>query len=282
MARRKPSKAQIDKRNQAKKDILLKLEEGLLALQSSDNWKSFLKVAATLHNYSFNNILLAMQQREGGVTRLAGYGAWQKLGRQVIAGEKALKIMAPLMWKVEDKETGEKKSMLGGFRLVSVFDISQTEGEDLTYNITKRVEGISDLARKVELACKGFDIPVVYEDLEKARGYWHPKKKFIAIDSKSSLDDAMTARTFVHELAHALHGHGTEATYNYNLGELEAESTAFVVCDHFGIDTSDTTFGYISMYKGKASVDELKKSGTRIMKVAKKIINAIEANEVAV
>lgn len=242
-----------------------------LAAGKSDNLKAFLKVAANFHNYSFNNWCLIFSQCPNA-TRVAGFKAWQKLGRQVKKGEKSLKILAPRKGKKKDKETGEET---GGeylfFTTASVFDISQTEGEDLPSVF--QVEGDpGEYMELLEAVVEEFGIELNnVETLGGALGV----SRGGTIDVLESLEGAQRFTTLVHELAHELlHRDADRASLSKTQKETEAEAVSYVVGQAIGVDSLGQTADYVQLWKGDLEV--FHKHLGRIQKCAKQIIQAIQ------
>ena len=182
---------------------------------------------------------------------MAGYRAWQKLDRQVRKGEKGIKILAPLMRRVErEGDDGEGSTQLCGFRVVSVFDLSQTEGEPLPtveVPLLDGEEGAELYSRLARFARAKFKL-VDHEPIENdAAGYWKPSTKEIHVDG--TLSQLQRVKTLAHELGHALAGHGLPGDRtDVRESETIAESVAFLVCDAFGLDTSERSFPYVATF----------------------------------
>jgi N-terminal domain of anti-restriction factor ArdC/IrrE N-terminal-like domain len=259
-------------------DALELLEQGIKNLASQENWLNHLKTQAVFHSYSFNNCCLIINQCPDA-SSVAGFNAWKKLNRNVKKGEKGIRILAPMTYK--DAEDPELVRI--SFRAVAVFDVSQTEGEPLP-EIANRLEGDDNgvLAALKEFATsKGFN--VVEEDLRENNGscsYAAP----ITITLNPNRSLLQQAKTLAHELGHALlhcgenyTGHDAKSSM-----ELEAESVAFVVLQHFGIDSGDHSFGYISHWAATGAdlepvIAQLKESGARIQKATNEIISVMAA-----
>lgn len=242
-----------------------------LAQGRSDNLKHFLAVASNFHNYSMNNWCLIFSQRPEA-TRVAGYKAWQKVGRQVQAGAKGIKILAPRRGKQKDKETGERdgKEFLF-FTTISVFDVADTEGDDLPSVF--RVEGdpgehldalealVADLG--IELTDK--------ESLGGALGVSYGGR----IEMKEGLDPSQRFTTLTHELAHELlHKQKDRETLSKAVKETEAEAVSFVVGQAIGVDSLGQTADYVQLWKG--DLDVFTASLGRIQKCAKQIIEGLQ------
>jgi hypothetical protein len=254
------------------------LEQGIKNLASQENWLNHLKTQAVFHSYSFNNCCLIINQCPDA-SSVAGFNAWKKLNRNVKKGEKGIRILAPMVHK--DKEDHE--SVRVSFRAVAVFDVSQTEGEPLPEIVT-RLEGDDNgvLAALKEFATsKGFR--VVEEEMGETNGSCSYRSPItITLNPNRSL--LQQAKTLAHELGHALLHCGENYTGHdaKSAMELEAESVAFVVLQHFGIDSGDYSFGYISHWAAAGAdlepvIAQLKESGARIQKATNEIISAMAA-----
>jgi len=285
------------------KEITAKLEQGIKDIFDSDKYKEYLRVMSKFHNYSWgNSLLIAMQKPDSSY--VAGYTAWQnKFKRNVLKGEKGIKIIAPSPYKVQkeilkidpitntpilDKDGKPvievKEENIPSFKVVSVFDVSQTEGKelpDITVDmLTGNVENFYDVYASVEAISP---VPITLEPLKNdLYGYFsHIEKRIVVNDRLSELH---TLKTMIHEVAHAkLHDVAINISYDEKQNipdkrtrEVEAESIAYTVCNHFGLDTSDYSFGYIAGWSGKKEMEALKKSLDTIRKTSAEIINGIE------
>ena len=283
------------------KEITDKLEAGLKELFESEKYKSYLSTMSKFHNYSFNNtLLIAMQKPEA--TLVAGYQAWQKnFERHVNKGEKAIRILAPAPYKIKEERdkldpvTGEMmfdengmpqkeetEVTIPAFRAVSVFDVSQTDGKpipELEVNeLLSTVEGYEDF---VQALMNISPVPIAFEDIPgDSKGYFSTAEKRIAV--QENMSESQTLKTMVHEVAHSmLHDKEVNQSMDIpvkdrNTKEVEAESVAFTVCQHFGIDTSDSSFGYIAGWSSGRNMKELKSSLDTIRKTASELITGIE------
>ena len=283
------------------KEITDKLEAGLKELFESEKYKSYLSTMSKFHNYSFNNtLLIAMQKPEA--TLVAGYQAWQKnFERHVNKGEKAIRILAPAPYKIKEERdkldpvTGEMmfdengmpqkeetEVTIPAFRAVSVFDVSQTDGKpipELEVNeLLSTVEGYEDF---VQALMNISPVPIAFEDIPgDSKGYFSTAEKRIAV--QENMSESQTLKTMVHEVAHSrLHDKEVNQSMDIpvkdrNTKEVEAESVAFTVCQHFGIDPSDYSFGYIAGWSSGRNMKELKSSLDTIRKTASELITGIE------
>ena len=289
------------RKKQKVKEITDKLEAGLKELFESEKYKSYLSTMSKFHNYSFNNtLLIAMQKPEA--TLVAGYQAWQKnFERHVNKGEKAIRILAPAPYKIKEERdkldpvTGEMmfdengmpqkeetEVTIPAFRAVSVFDVSQTDGKpipELEVNeLLSTVEGYEDF---VQALMNISPVPIAFEDIPgDSKGYFSTAEKRIAV--QENMSESQTLKTMVHEVAHSmLHDKEVNQSMDIpvkdrNTKEVEAESVAFTVCQHFGIDTSDYSFGYIAGWSSGRNMKELKSSLDTIRKTASELITGIE------
>ena len=294
-----------DERTEKQKvqEITDKLEEGLKELFESEKYKTYLSTMSKFHNYSFNNtLLIAMQKPEA--TLVAGYKAWQKnFERHVNKGEKAIRILAPAPYKIKEERdkldpvTGEMMFDENGmpqkeqvevtipvFRAVSVFDVSQTDGKPIqeleAQELLSTVEGYEDF---VQALMNVAPVPIGFEDIPgDSKGYFHTEEKRIAV--QENMSESQTLKTMVHEVAHSML-HNKEINRDdlmeapakdRNTKEVEAENVAYTVCKHFGIDTSDYSFGYIAGWSSGKDMKELKSSLDTIRKTASELITGIE------
>ena len=294
-----------DERTEKQKvqEITDKLEEGLKELFESEKYKTYLSTMSKFHNYSFNNtLLIAMQKPEA--TLVAGYKAWQKnFERHVNKGEKAIRILAPAPYKIKEERdkldpvTGEMmfdengmpqkeqvEVTIPAFRAVSVFDVSQTDGKPIleleAQELLSTVEGYEDF---VQALMNVAPVPIGFEDIPgDSKGYFHTEEKRIAV--QENMSESQTLKTMVHEVAHSML-HNKEINRDdlmevpakdRNTKEVEAESVAYTVCQHFGIDTSDYSFGYIAGWSSGKDMKELKSSLDTIRKTASELITGIE------
>jgi len=257
-------------------ELLAKLKEGVQGVYTSDAWKAVLHVQSRFHNYSFGNSLLIYMQCPTA-TRVAGYDTWKKLGRQVVKGAKGIRIMAPHTYKVKN-EQGEDVTKTG-FHQTSVFDISQTTGEAIPTLCEELREDTQSLRDFYEVIKAASPVPVREEAItDGSKGYYCRATDDIAI--KKGMAAKQKVKTAIHEIAHAILHRKDEARraeLTRNDLEIEAEGTAFVVCSHFGIDTSQYSFPYVASWSAGQSIDVILKTGEAIQKAANTIIQAIQA-----
>ena len=283
-------------------EITEKLEQGIKELFESEKYKTYLNTMSKFHNYSFNNtMLIAMQKPEA--TLVAGFKAWQKnFDRHVKKGEKGIRILAPAPYKIKEEQekldpvTGEimldKNGMpvteeveikIPAFRVVPVFDVSQTDGKELPDIGVNELSGsVEDYEDFMQALTEVSPVPITYEDIDgDAKGYFRTTDHRIAI--QEGMSQSQTVKTAIHEVAHAkLHDRERNQDIDAvldkdrNTKEVEAESVAYTVCQHFGIDTSDYSFGYIAGWSSDRDMKELKSSLDTIRKTASELITGIE------
>lgn len=283
-------------------ELVGKLEDGLKEIFDSDKYKNYLNTMAKFHNYSVNNTLLINQQKPDA-TLVAGFDSWARnFGRHVKKGERGIKIIAPAPYMVKkekqivDPKTGEKLFNPDGtpkttevevkipvFKVSYVYDISQTYGKELP------TLGVAELGNTVDRAKDYIDslkkvspVPIEFGVTNgDSKGFYSPSNQSITI--KDGMSDAQTIKTMVHEISHAKL-HNPEALKKEGKRkskgtiEMEAESVAYIVCQHFGIDTSDYSFGYIAGWSEGKGTEELKESMQSIRETSSEMIYRIEGN----
>lgn len=292
--------AENNTEKQRVQELTDKLEQGLQDLFNSDSYRNYLATMSKFHNYSFNNTLLIAMQKPDA-TLVAGYKAWQKnFERHVNKGEKAIRILAPAPYKIKeerdkidpvtqelllDKDGNPQKEeveiTIPAFRAVSVFDLSQTDGKPIPELTAKEllsdVEGYQDMIRAVEAISP---VPIELEEIAgDSKGYYDREAKRIAV--QENMSESQTLKTMIHEVAHSkLHSKEVEQDEQMrkdrNTKEVEAESVAYTVCQHFGVDTSDYSFGYIAGWSSGRDTKELRSSMDTIRRTASELITGIE------
>ena len=286
------------------KEITDRLEQGIAELFDSERYREYLKVMSKFHNYSFRNtVLIAMQKPDASL--LAGFSAWKNnFERNVMRGQKGIKIIAPSPYKIKQEMqkidphtqkpiigkdgkpvTEEKEITIPAYKVVSVFDVSQTEGKELpdiaVDELTGDVDRYKDFFAALE---KTSPVPIAFENIEGgSHGYYHLEDKRIAINE--GMSELQTLKTAIHEIAHAkLHDIDLNAPkdeqprVDRRTREVEAESVAYTVCQHYGLDTSDYSFGYVAGWSSGRELSELKSSLETIRSAAAEIINSIDEN----
>ena len=287
------------------KEITDRLEQGIAELFDSERYREYLKVMSKFHNYSFRNtVLIAMQKPDASL--VAGFSAWKNnFERNVMKGQKGIKIIAPSPYKIKQEMqkidphtqkpvigkdgkpvTEEKEVTIPAYKVVSVFDVSQTEGKELpdiaVDELTGDVDRYKDFFAALE---KTSPVPIAFENIEGgSHGYYHLEDKRIAINE--GMSELQTLKTAIHEIAHAkLHDIDLNAPkdeqqphVDRRTREVEAESVAYTVCQHYGLDTSDYSFGYVAGWSSGRELSELKSSLETIRSAAAEIINSIDEN----
>ena len=287
------------------KEITDRLEQGITELFDSERYKEYLRVMSKFHNYSFNNtLLIAMQKPDASL--IAGFSAWKNnFGRNVMKGQKGIKILAPSPFKIKKEMekidpqtqkaiigkdgkpvTEEKEITIPAFKVVSVFDVSQTEGREIPNIAVNMLTGDVEHYKEVFAALeKTSPVPVGFEKIEGgAHGYYHLEDKRIALDE--GMSELQTLKTLIHEIAHAkLHDIDLNAPLedlenrpDRRTREVQAESIAYTVCQHYGLDTSDYSFGYVAGWSAGRELAELKSSLETIRSAAAEIINSIDGH----
>ena len=284
------------------KEITDRLETGIQELFESERYKAYLTSMAKFHSYSFNNTLLIAMQ---GGQLVAGYNKWRDdFHRNVKKGEKAIKILAPAPFKAKkevQKLDAQGRPVMGkdgkpvtevqeiqvpAFKIVSVFDVSQTEGEPLpsigVEELNGSVERYGEFFKALEQTSP---VPIGFEDIPGgSHGYYHLTEKRIAI--QENMSELQTLKTAIHEIAHAkLHAIDPEAPVTEQADrpdsrtrEVQAESVAYAVCQHYGLDTSDYSFGYVAGWSSGKDLKELKASLETIRATAHELITTIDGH----
>ena len=284
------------------KEITDRLETGIQELFESERYKAYLTTMSKFHSYSFNNTLLIAMQ---GGQLVAGYNKWRDdFHRNVKKGEKAIKILAPAPFKAKkevQKLDAQGRPVMGkdgkpvtevqeiqvpAFKIVSVFDVSQTEGEPLpsigVEELTGSVERYGEFFKALEQTSP---VPIGFEDIPGgSHGYYHLTEKRIAI--QEGMSELQTLKTAIHEIAHSkLHAIDPEAPAieqadrpDSRTREVQAESVAYAVCQHYGLDTSDYSFGYVAGWSSGKDLKELKSSLETIRATAHELITTIDGH----
>ena len=288
-------------RKQQMKEITERLEQGVKDIFTSEMYTTYLRTMAKFHNYSFNNTLLIAMQRPDA-TLVAGFNAWKnKFNRYVKKGEKGIQIIAPAPIKeVEEREKIDKDTGLAvlnengepemerveyvipRFRLTTVFDVSQTDGEPIpSLEVNELTASVKDYALLTAAIEQVSPVPMRFDEIEgDAKGYYSDADKEICI--QVGMGESQTIKTMIHEVAHAmLHNsdsmkqRGEEK--NRLTKETEAESIAFTVCSALGIDTSDYSFPYVASWASGKEMKELKDSMDTIRLTAADFLEKLEA-----
>ena len=292
-----PKRAAEDRKNELK-DITEKLEKGVAEVFTSEKYQELLNVMAKFPRYSLNNNLLIMLQKPDA-TLCQSYTGWNKMGRFVKRGEKGIRILAPAPFKMEreqnklddkgrtvldqDGEPVKEKTEISvnAFKPVSTFDVSQTDGEPLPeIGVSELTGDVKDYKTFFEAICEASPVPIAFENIRSgAKGYFHTEENRIAINE--GMSEIQNVKTVIHEMAHAkLHNLETQQTkegrQSRNSKEVEAESVAYTVCQHYGIDTSDYCFAYVATWSQGKEMPELKESLSTIRQAASELITAVD------
>ena len=293
------AEAQAEKQERLR-ELTLKLENGVKAVFESEDYARYLQAMSKFHHYSFGNCMLIFFQCPHA-SAVAGYTTGKKLGRTVKKGEKGIQILAPCPTKllVEQNKMDEHGRFIYGpdgqpekesalvsfnrFKIAYVFDLSQTEGKELPSigvdELTGDVEGFDDIFHAAEALSP---VPIHFREPEVSKGCYNHVEQCIYVNT--GMSQVQTMKTLIHEIAHAkLHAAPVSAgiimgvpVKDRHTREVEAESIAYVVCQHFGIDTSDYSFAYVTGWSRNKETPELKQSLDCISKTAAEMIDAIE------
>ena len=291
----------LAERQERIKALTEKLENGVKAVFASEDYARYLEAMSKFHHYSFGNCLLIYFQCPEAQA-VAGYTTWKKLGRSVKKGEKGIQILAPCPQKIlmeQDKLDAQGNAVIGPdgqpekesaiikrqrFKIAYVFDLSQTEGKELPTlgvdELTGDVEGFDSIFHAVEVLSP---VPIHFREAQASKGCYNHLEQCIYVNE--GMSQVQTLKTLIHETAHAkLHALPVEngkiigkPDKDGPTREVEAESIAYVVCQHFGIDTSDYSFAYVTGWSRDKELPELKASLDCISTTAAEIIDALEA-----
>ena len=258
-------------------DLVAKLESGVAEVTTSDGWRAYLAAQAKFHQYSLGNVLLVLAQKPDA-TRLAGFHTWLRLGRHVRKGEHGIRILAPMTVRKAETEEDEPQTVTR-FRVVTVFDISSTDGDPLPEHpcqtlTTDSERGAWLYGRLLDIArAEGISVHDAIDMRGSAKGAYLPHLNTIILAPGLSVDHK--AKTMCHELAHALL-HRTTGKPRAEM-EAEAEGTAFVVAAWAGLDTSRYSFGYVADWAGRKDGPALvRRVGATIQKTATAIIGRLD------
>lgn len=290
------------------KEITAGIEQGIKELFESDRYRKYLTTMSRFHKYSLNNVMLIHSQRPDA-TLVAGFNKWKNsFGRHVKKGEKGIQILAPTPYKIKvekekldpdtklpmidengDPVTEEKEVSIPMFKVVSVFDVSQTEGKplpQLAYSLSGAVEHYEEF---MEALKRTSTVPIKVEHTEKnVDGFFDLTNQSITI--QAGMSEVQTVCAAIHEIAHSrLHNyeHMTEladdgetllapAEKDRHTEEVEAESISYAVCQYFGIETSENSFGYIASWSQGKELKELRASLETINRTSSELISGIE------
>ncbi len=291
-------KVAAEARKREMDEITVKLEKGVKDIFTTDSYKDYLNFCAKLPRYSVNNQILIMLQKPDA-TMCQSFSGWKEMNRHVVKGEKGIRILAPAPYKMEreqDKVDASGKVILdkdgepvkekvevtvNAFKPVSTFDVSQTDGDPIpTIGVAELSQSVDGYKTLLDAITEVVPVPITFENIESgAKGYFHLEDNRIAV--QEGMSEAQTVKTILHEAAHqALHSKEAQDSASEkkskNQKETEAESVAYVVCQHYGIDTSDYSFGYVASWSEGKEVPELKASLNTIRQTASELITKID------
>ena len=290
------------------KEITAGIEKGIQELFESDRYRNYLTTMSRFHRYSLNNVMLIHAQKPDA-TLVAGFNKWKNsFGRHVKKGEKGIQILAPTPYKIKQEEqkldpdtklplldengepvTEEKEVTIPMFKVVSVFDVSQTDGRPLPQISSTLTGDVAEYEVFLEALHRTSPVPISFQAMEPGMdGYFAPKKQEIFL--REGMSQVQTICAAVHEIAHSkLHDyeHMTELAddgetilvpgeKSRNTEEVEAESVSYAVCQYFGIETADNSFGYIAAWSQGKELKELRASLETINKTSSELISGIE------
>lgn len=275
--------AKASDRSERVRELQAQLEQQVSELVSGDDWAQMLQAAAHFHHYSANNVMLILCQMPTA-TRVAGFQTWKQLGRHVRKGEHAIRILAPCRYKTET-EDGDEAWAVRGFTTACVFDISQTEGDDIAEVRPALLEGEAPadlwtgLAKQV--AAAGFMLS--RGDCGGANGVTNYATRTVTV--RADVDDAQACKTLAHELAHVMLHDRTGTAWSLcmepgsrRLGEIEAESVAYIVCAAAGMSTDGYSLPYVAGWSG-GDVALIRQTAERVVRAAGMICEALGASE---
>lgn len=287
----------IEKQENQLKAVTDQLEKGVVEVFQSDKYNQFLDTMAKFPRYSVNNSILIMMQKPNAQL-CQSYTGWKEMGRFVKKGEKGISILAPAPYKIEREQTkldekgkpvfdadGEPvkekvEVTIRAFKVVKTFDVSQTEGKEMpSLGVNELVGSIEGYPKMLKALQEISPVPISFEEIDGgAKGYYHQADKRIAI--QDGMSEVQTIKTILHEMAHQkLHDKDAVVAADditRNGKEVEAESVAYVVCQHYGINTSDYSFSYVAGWSEGKETPELKSSLDKIRQTAAEFITNID------
>lgn len=277
-------KKTTDKKTTDIEAITKELEQGVLEVYDSKRYAEYLEFVSRFYNYSVNNTILIWLQMPTA-SLVAGFKAWQdKFKRTVKKGEKGIRILAPcpkkFVKKVKDEDGNEveKEIKYTTFRPCYVFDVSQTEGEDIPSFVSDLEGNVEQFQQLVDKLVKLSPVPVTFEKFDSpAKGYFDNCEKKIVV--QPDMSEAQKIKTLIHEISHAILHDGEEGEQkdaDRHTREVQAESVAYTVCSALGIDTSEYSFGYVASWSNGKEVKELTESMDVIRRTAKEMIEQLK------
>jgi len=277
MSPRKSKKLTPEQRRERLEQAREQLDTAVKELTTSEGWRSLVTSRAWLRHYSLNNVLMILQQYPDA-TDVRAFGAWLKAGRPVRKGERGIRILAPLRYRIDPEETeqgsGENGSQyrIGGFTVTTVFDVSQTEGEPVTEPANAVPEELRGSAPEqlweqvaAMVSTRGYMLE--RGDCGDAYGYVEHRSRTVRV--RADVDPAQAVKTLTHELAHILCEHFTREGLTLQRMEVEAESVACLVSTFMGLDTLAYSVPYVAGWA--ADTDMAHNSAERVMAVADQI-----------
>ncbi|MFR1834415.1 MAG: ArdC-like ssDNA-binding domain-containing protein [Lachnospiraceae bacterium] len=282
-------------RKEKLKALTERLEHGIQSVFESERYREYLSVMGRFHSYSMNNTLLILEQKPDA-SYVASYNTWKSLGRNVKKGEHGIQIFAPCVRKkmedveIWDPKTGMPRRTADGqvmkeqkevsytyFHPATIFDISQTEGKPLPELTTELQGQVPEYERFFDALEKASPVPIRFDEWSSRRkGYYDLIKQEIVI--KAGMSEPQNIKTAVHEMAHSiLHKDRNHVKDSVSM-EIEAESVAYVVCQHYGLDTSEYSFGYLAGWSSSETMPELKASLQRIQQTSHDLIDRLDRN----
>jgi antirestriction protein ArdC len=257
--------------------LVEELHDGVSLLTTTEGWHSFLATAVRFHRYSFWNTVAILCQRPDA-TRIAGYQTWRRLGRQVRRGERGIRILAPCTYRVRDEETDDDpgRLVLRGWRVATVFDLVQTDGQPLPEPPVTMLDGDAPAGLRDQLAAlirsDGYEFtvaPLPTGTPAGALGVTDHATRHVTV--RADLPDAQQAKTTAHELAHVRLHRGTT---DRPTAEIEAESVAYVVCGAVGLATDAYSFGYLATW-ASGDTDAIRATGERVITSARAVLDGL-------
>jgi antirestriction protein ArdC len=265
-------------------ELHAQLEQDFAELVSGEQWAAMLATASRFHNYSAGNVMLILRQCPTA-TRVAGYRTWQSVGRQVRKGERGIAILAPCVYRRRDVDetTGEETEHRGvsGFRVAHVFDVGQTDGQEIADVAPALLEGEAPAglwdALAEQVAAAGFTLE--RGQCDGANGRTNYSTRTVTV--RDDVDDAQACKTLAHELGHVLlHEHELTAFGCRGRLEVEAESVAYVVSQACGMATTSYSLPYVARW-ADGDVKVVKATAERVIRTAHAILAGIDAGEAA-
>lgn len=264
----------IEQRTQ---ELLVRLKDGVADLVSSERWLEYLRFQSRFRHYSANNALLIMMQKPDA-SRVAGFNQWKSMGRFVKRGEKGIAIFAPLTRKVKTTDIDGNEftfSRLFGFKIVHTFDVSQTDGKPLLEAPIKKLDtaGTEELMQRMLGISSKLGVTVAFGDAGGANGYFEKHTNRIMVESTNR--PAQQLKTLTHEYVHSILHAKWEQDVTREQKEVEAESSSYIICNYFGLDSADYSLAYVAGWAG-SDPEEILRYAQRIQQAARTIIDLVE------